>query len=114
MGSFSIRNIIIGTTAQFSSTEELTEVRLLIFLWQYHLLSEAKFCLSEGEGVSHNPRPCLPGVCVPQVRVFFESIHEQASQLRVTEVAMDNVQKNILWLQRNLGTLRSWLDQQID
>uniref|UniRef100_A0A8C7CAC4 Aminopeptidase n=1 Tax=Oncorhynchus kisutch TaxID=8019 RepID=A0A8C7CAC4_ONCKI len=73
LGSFSIRNIIIGTTAQFSSTEELTEVR-----------------------------------------VFFESIHEQASQLRVTEVAMDNIQKNILWLQRNLGTLRSWLDQQID
>uniref|UniRef100_A0A8K9XK09 Aminopeptidase n=1 Tax=Oncorhynchus mykiss TaxID=8022 RepID=A0A8K9XK09_ONCMY len=88
--------------------------KLLIFPWQYHLLSEAKFCLSEGEGVSHNPRPCLPGVCVPQVRVFFESIHEQASQLRVTEVAMDNIQKNILWLQRNLGTLRSWLDQQID
>uniref|UniRef100_A0A8K9XFZ7 Aminopeptidase n=1 Tax=Oncorhynchus mykiss TaxID=8022 RepID=A0A8K9XFZ7_ONCMY len=77
LGSFSIRNIIIGTTAQFSSTEELTEVRLLIFPWQYHLLSEA-------------------------------------SQLRVTEVAMDNIQKNILWLQRNLGTLRSWLDQQID
>uniref|UniRef100_A0A4W5M6D6 Aminopeptidase n=1 Tax=Hucho hucho TaxID=62062 RepID=A0A4W5M6D6_9TELE len=73
LGSFSIRNIIIGTTAQFSSTEELTEVR-----------------------------------------VFFESIHEQASQLRVTEVAMDNIQKNILWLQRNLGTLRSWLKQQID
>uniref|UniRef100_A0A8K9WX97 Aminopeptidase n=1 Tax=Oncorhynchus mykiss TaxID=8022 RepID=A0A8K9WX97_ONCMY len=75
LGSFSIRNIIIGTTAQFSSTEELTEVRLLIFPWQYHLLSEAKF---------------------------------------LTEVAMDNIQKNILWLQRNLGTLRSWLDQQID
>uniref|UniRef100_A0AAZ3R4K0 Aminopeptidase n=1 Tax=Oncorhynchus tshawytscha TaxID=74940 RepID=A0AAZ3R4K0_ONCTS len=66
------------------------------------------------KGMAHNPRPCLPGVCVPQVRVFFESIHEQASQLRVTEVAMDNIQKNILWLQRNLGTLRSWLDQQID
>uniref|UniRef100_A0A8C7L8A7 Aminopeptidase n=1 Tax=Oncorhynchus kisutch TaxID=8019 RepID=A0A8C7L8A7_ONCKI len=73
LGSFSIRNIIIGTTGQFFSTEELTEVR-----------------------------------------VFFESIHEQASQLRVTQVAMDNIQKNILWLQRNLGTLRSWLDQQID
>ncbi|XP_014016590.1 endoplasmic reticulum aminopeptidase 2 [Salmo salar] len=73
LGSFSIRNIIIGTTGQFFSTEELTEVR-----------------------------------------VFFESIHEQASQLRVTQVAMDNIQKNILWMQRNLGTLRSWLNQHID
>uniref|UniRef100_A0A674CI77 Aminopeptidase n=1 Tax=Salmo trutta TaxID=8032 RepID=A0A674CI77_SALTR len=73
LGSFSIRNIIIGTTGQFFSTEELTEVR-----------------------------------------VFFESIHEQASQLRVTQVAMDNIQKNILWMQRNLGTLRSWLNQQTE
>ncbi|CAB1322060.1 unnamed protein product [Coregonus sp. 'balchen'] len=73
LGSFSIRNIIIGTTGQFSSTEELTEVR-----------------------------------------VFFESIHEQASQLRVTQVAIDNIQKNILWIERNLGTLRSWLNQRID
>ncbi|XP_010864060.3 endoplasmic reticulum aminopeptidase 2 [Esox lucius] len=72
LGSFSIRNIIIGTTAQFSSTEELSEVR-----------------------------------------VFFESIRKQGSQLRVMQVAMDNIQKNILWLQRNLGTLRSWLDQGI-
>ncbi|KAJ8005704.1 hypothetical protein DPEC_G00120680 [Dallia pectoralis] len=72
LGSFSIRNIIIGTTAQFSSTEKLTEVR-----------------------------------------EFFESIHEQGSQLRVTQISMDNIQKNILWLQRNLGTLRSWLDQGI-
>ncbi|KAL0979300.1 hypothetical protein UPYG_G00183370 [Umbra pygmaea] len=70
LGSFSIRNIIIGTTAHFSSTKELCEVR-----------------------------------------VFFEKIHEQGSKLKVTQIAMDNIQKNIIWLERNLGTLRSWLEQ---
>lgn len=52
-------------------------------------------------------------VCDPQVQLFFESIKEQASQLRATQVALDNVQKNVLWVQRNLGTLRNWLDEQM-
>uniref|UniRef100_UPI003AAACCD0 endoplasmic reticulum aminopeptidase 2 isoform X1 n=1 Tax=Centroberyx gerrardi TaxID=166262 RepID=UPI003AAACCD0 len=73
LGSFCIINIIIGTTGQFSSPEELTEVQL-----------------------------------------FFQSIKEQASQLRATQVALDNVQKNVLWVQRNLGTLRDWLNEQMN
>uniref|UniRef100_A0AAQ5ZU82 Aminopeptidase n=1 Tax=Amphiprion ocellaris TaxID=80972 RepID=A0AAQ5ZU82_AMPOC len=72
LGSFCIRNIIIGTTGQFSSQEELNEMQL-----------------------------------------FFESIKEQASQLRATQVALDNVQKNVRWVQRNLETLRSWLNEQM-
>ncbi|XP_041102581.1 endoplasmic reticulum aminopeptidase 2-like [Polyodon spathula] len=68
LGSFCIRNIIIGTTAQFSSKEELEEVKM-----------------------------------------FFESIREQSSQLRVTQVAIENLEKNIKWLERNLETLRDWL-----
>uniref|UniRef100_A0A671VTK6 Aminopeptidase n=1 Tax=Sparus aurata TaxID=8175 RepID=A0A671VTK6_SPAAU len=72
LGSFCIRNIIIGTTGQFSSPEELTNVQL-----------------------------------------FFESIREQALQLRATQVALDNVQKNVRWFQRNLETLREWLNKQM-
>ncbi|XP_070690250.1 endoplasmic reticulum aminopeptidase 2 [Pempheris klunzingeri] len=72
LGSFCIRNIIIGTTGQFSAPEDLTEVQL-----------------------------------------FFESIKEQASQLRATQVALDNVQKNIRWVQMNLETLRAWLNKQL-
>uniref|UniRef100_A0A8D0AKA3 Aminopeptidase n=1 Tax=Sander lucioperca TaxID=283035 RepID=A0A8D0AKA3_SANLU len=72
LGSFCIRNIIIGTTGQFSSPEELTEVNL-----------------------------------------FFESIKEQASQLRATQVALDNVQKNVRWFERNLENLRNWLNKQM-
>lgn len=68
LGSFCIRNIIVGTTGHFSSKEELFEVQS-----------------------------------------FFESIKEQVSQLRATQVALDNVQKNVLWFQRNLGTLKNWL-----
>ncbi|KAM8885152.1 endoplasmic reticulum aminopeptidase 2 isoform 1-T1 [Spinachia spinachia] len=70
LGSFCIRNIIIGTTGQFSSPEELTEVKL-----------------------------------------FFESIKEQVSQLRASQVALDNVQKNVHWFQRNLHTMRNWLNK---
>uniref|UniRef100_A0AAX7VBC9 Aminopeptidase n=1 Tax=Astatotilapia calliptera TaxID=8154 RepID=A0AAX7VBC9_ASTCA len=72
LGSFCIRNIIIGTTSQFSSPEELTEVQS-----------------------------------------FFESIKEQASQLRATQIALDNVLKNVRWVQRNLETLRKWLNEQM-
>ncbi|XP_040010465.1 endoplasmic reticulum aminopeptidase 2 [Xiphias gladius] len=72
LGSFCIRNIIVGTTGQFSSPEELTEVQL-----------------------------------------FFESIKEQASQLRATQVALDNVRKNVRWIQMNLETLRNWLNEQM-
>nr|XP_020450153.1 endoplasmic reticulum aminopeptidase 2-like [Monopterus albus]XP_020450154.1 endoplasmic reticulum aminopeptidase 2-like [Monopterus albus] len=72
LGSFCIRNILIGTTGQFSSPEELTEVQL-----------------------------------------FFESIKEQTSQLRTVQIALDNVRKNVRWVQRNLGTLRNWLNEQM-
>uniref|UniRef100_A0A7N6ADK8 Aminopeptidase n=1 Tax=Anabas testudineus TaxID=64144 RepID=A0A7N6ADK8_ANATE len=73
LGSFCIRNIIIGTTGQFTSPEELAEVQL-----------------------------------------FFESIKEQVSQLRATQVALDNVKKNVRWVQRNLEPLKNWLNYQIE
>ncbi|KAJ8285501.1 hypothetical protein GJAV_G00027530 [Gymnothorax javanicus] len=72
LGSSCIRNIIIGTTAQFSSKEELEEIT-----------------------------------------DFFESIREQSSQLRVTQVAVENVQKNIMWLERNLEPLQMWLQKNL-
>ncbi|XP_026787303.3 endoplasmic reticulum aminopeptidase 2 isoform X1 [Pangasianodon hypophthalmus] len=73
LGSFCIRNIIIGTTGQFSSKEELADIK-----------------------------------------DFFNSIREQSSQLRVTQVAVENVEKNILWLERNLETLRMWLQKRLN
>nr|XP_043881768.1 endoplasmic reticulum aminopeptidase 2 isoform X1 [Solea senegalensis]XP_043881769.1 endoplasmic reticulum aminopeptidase 2 isoform X1 [Solea senegalensis] len=72
LASSCIRHILIGTTRQFSSVEELTDVQL-----------------------------------------FFESIEEQASQLRVTQLVLDIVQKNVRWMQRNLETLRNWLNEQV-
>lgn len=47
------------------------------------------------------------------VRSFFESIKEQALQLRATQLALDLVQKNIRWFKRNGETLRNWLDKKI-
>uniref|UniRef100_A0A3B4BEX6 Aminopeptidase n=1 Tax=Periophthalmus magnuspinnatus TaxID=409849 RepID=A0A3B4BEX6_9GOBI len=72
LGSFCIRNILIGTTSQFTTSEELADVQL-----------------------------------------FFESIKSESSQLRVTRLALDNVKKNVYWVKRNLGTLKKWLDEQI-
>lgn len=68
LGSFCIRNIIIGTTSQFSSREELNDIK-----------------------------------------GFFESIKDQSSQLRVTQVAVENVEKNIMWMERNLEALKTWM-----
>ncbi|XP_032873239.1 endoplasmic reticulum aminopeptidase 2-like isoform X2 [Amblyraja radiata] len=68
LGSTTIRWLIIGTSSQFSSKEELEEVEM-----------------------------------------FFDSIKEQSSQLRCTQIAHENIQKNIRWLERNLDLLRSWL-----
>ncbi|CAJ1068862.1 endoplasmic reticulum aminopeptidase 2 [Xyrichtys novacula] len=73
LGSSFIRNILIGTTGQFSSPEDLADVQL-----------------------------------------FFESVKEQVSQLRATEIALDNVQKNVRWVQRNLETLRLWVNEQME
>ncbi|CAL8335416.1 unnamed protein product [Gadus morhua 'NCC'] len=72
LSSFCIRSLIVGTTAWFSSAEELSDMRS-----------------------------------------FFQSIEEQASQLRATQVALDNVQKNVLWMEMNLGPLRDWLNRHI-
>ncbi|XP_038258642.1 endoplasmic reticulum aminopeptidase 2-like isoform X2 [Dermochelys coriacea] len=68
LGSFSIRTIIIGVTAQFSSKQELEEVKL-----------------------------------------FFESVKEKVSQLRAPQIAVENIEKNIKWLERNLVTLTKWI-----
>uniref|UniRef100_A0A8C5BEE3 Aminopeptidase n=1 Tax=Gadus morhua TaxID=8049 RepID=A0A8C5BEE3_GADMO len=72
LSSFCIRSLMVGTTAWFSSAEELSDMRS-----------------------------------------FFQSIEEQASQLRATQVALDNVQKNVLWMEMNLGPLRDWLNRHI-
>lgn len=73
LGSFCIRNIVIGTTGRFCSPEELNEVKL-----------------------------------------FFESIREQSSQLRATQIALDNVQKNVRWVERNIEPLSNWLSEQLE
>ncbi|XP_062924659.1 endoplasmic reticulum aminopeptidase 2-like isoform X2 [Mobula hypostoma] len=48
-----------------------------------------------------------------EVETFFNSIKEQSSQLRSTQIALENIKNNIRWLDRNLGDLRSWLQHAI-
>uniref|UniRef100_A0A672YSZ3 Aminopeptidase n=1 Tax=Sphaeramia orbicularis TaxID=375764 RepID=A0A672YSZ3_9TELE len=47
------------------------------------------------------------------MQLFFESIKEQISELRAVQIALDNVQKNIRWMQRNLEPLQNWLNEQM-
>ncbi|NXA32023.1 ERAP2 aminopeptidase, partial [Eudromia elegans] len=68
LGSFSIRTIIIGTTSQFSSKQELQEVKL-----------------------------------------FFQSVKKEVSQLRAPQIALENIENNIRWLERNVAVLRKWI-----
>lgn len=53
-------------------------------------------------------------VFYPQVQMFFKSIKEQALQLTATQLALDNMQKNIRWYEMNIETLRTWLDEQMN
>lgn len=46
-----------------------------------------------------------------QVKLFFESIKEHASEVRSHQFALDNLQKNIRWMQRNLETLKNCLSK---
>ncbi|XP_037115815.1 endoplasmic reticulum aminopeptidase 2 [Syngnathus acus] len=46
-----------------------------------------------------------------EVKLFFESIREDASQVKSPQLALDNLQKNVLWMQRNLETLKNCLNE---
>ncbi|NXX40472.1 ERAP1 aminopeptidase, partial [Tricholaema leucomelas] len=44
-----------------------------------------------------------------QVKEFFSSLEEKGSQLRCVQQALDTIQDNIQWMDRNLEELRRWL-----
>ncbi|XP_019722472.1 endoplasmic reticulum aminopeptidase 2 [Hippocampus comes] len=46
-----------------------------------------------------------------EVKMFFESIREHASEVRSPQFALDNLQKNVRWMQRNLETLKNCLSE---
>lgn len=48
-----------------------------------------------------------------EVETFFDSIKEQSTQLRSIQIALENIKNNIRWLDRNLDSLRSWLQHAI-
>ncbi|KGL74078.1 Leucyl-cystinyl aminopeptidase, partial [Tinamus guttatus] len=44
-----------------------------------------------------------------EVKTFFESRSEESSQLRSVKEAIDTIQLNIQWMERNLAKLQEWL-----
>ncbi|XP_062456281.1 leucyl-cystinyl aminopeptidase isoform X1 [Rhea pennata] len=44
-----------------------------------------------------------------EVKTFFESRSEESSQLRCVKEAIDKIQFNIQWMERNLAKLQEWL-----
>ncbi|XP_038621870.1 endoplasmic reticulum aminopeptidase 2-like [Tachyglossus aculeatus] len=48
-----------------------------------------------------------------EVKQFFEVMKEQASQLLATRTVLENIKKNIKWLERNLDPLKQWLARRL-
>ncbi|XP_064412781.1 leucyl-cystinyl aminopeptidase [Latimeria chalumnae] len=44
-----------------------------------------------------------------EVQSFFDSLKDKGSQLRIVQEAIETIQLNIQWMDRNLGTLQEWL-----
>ncbi|KYO48740.1 hypothetical protein Y1Q_0004118 [Alligator mississippiensis] len=44
-----------------------------------------------------------------EVEIFFKSLNNQGSQLKITRVVLETITKNIRWLEKNLSSLRNWL-----
>uniref|UniRef100_A0A7M4EC01 Aminopeptidase n=1 Tax=Crocodylus porosus TaxID=8502 RepID=A0A7M4EC01_CROPO len=44
-----------------------------------------------------------------EVKIFFKSLNNQGSQLKITRVVLETITKNIRWLEKNLSSLRNWL-----
>ncbi|MBN3324172.1 ERAP1 aminopeptidase, partial [Atractosteus spatula] len=47
-----------------------------------------------------------------EVRAFFASLEDNGSQLRCVQQALESVEENIRWMDRNLPLLQAWLDRQ--
>lgn len=46
-----------------------------------------------------------------EVKAFFDSLKSHGHQLKVTQVVMEIIQKNIIWLEKNLPVLNKWLSK---
>ncbi|XP_060740091.1 leucyl-cystinyl aminopeptidase [Tachysurus vachellii] len=44
-----------------------------------------------------------------EVQRFFSSLKERGSQMRSVQEAVENIQRNIFWMKKNVDTLREWL-----
>ncbi|KAJ8380418.1 hypothetical protein SKAU_G00011960 [Synaphobranchus kaupii] len=48
-----------------------------------------------------------------EVKALFDSLKSHGHQLKVTDVVIEMIQKNIRWLERNLHVLNKWLSENI-
>ncbi|NWX85202.1 ERAP2 aminopeptidase, partial [Nothoprocta pentlandii] len=48
-----------------------------------------------------------------EVKLFFQSAKEEISQLRASQIALENIEKNIRWLERNVAVLRKWISENL-
>lgn len=50
-----------------------------------------------------------------QVRSFFSSLRaETGAELRCIQQALENIEENIRWMDKNLPLLKAWLHRQYD
>lgn len=101
--------MVVGVTNQYSTREMLAEVGITLYWTQPVIRSFHQFVirklLYDIERVS----------LLRQVRSFFSSLRaETGAELRCIQQALENIEENIRWMDKNLPLLKAWLHRTAD
>lgn len=101
--------MVVGVTNQYSTREMLAEVGITLYWTQQVIRSSHQFVirklLYDIERVS----------LLRQVRSFFSSLRaETGAELRCIQQALENIEENIRWMDKNLPLLKAWLHRSAD
>lgn len=101
--------MVVGVTNQYSTRAMLAEVGITLYWTQKVIRSFHQFMirklLYDIERVS----------VLRQVRSFFSSLQaETGAELRCIQQALENIEENIRWMDKNLPLLKAWLHRYYD
>ncbi|KAK1806864.1 hypothetical protein P4O66_005352 [Electrophorus voltai] len=103
LGSHSIAHMVIGVTSQYSTREMLEEC--CGSFWKLVLYSQGNVRGKQDE-------LCISVHFVCQIREFFGSLSaETGADQRCIQQALENVEENIRWTDKNLPLLQAWLNK---
>lgn len=53
----------------------------------------------------------LPHFFIQQVKEFFSSLEEKSAQLRCIQQAIETIEDNIQWMDKNFEDIKTWLQK---